>query len=136
MVVEPIDPSEHFPLPLGGRFQDNGRMLLLTEPFKFVDGDEVVEIPYGFLTDFNSVPRPLWTWFPPWQFPEAGVVHDWLYRYPGERSRQRCDEIHRRILHLKGCRKSKRVAAYLGMRAGGWKPWNEYRAQEKAAANV
>jgi hypothetical protein len=117
-----------FPLPLVGEFQDAGRHFRLVADFAYIDQKDRIVIPAGFTTDFNSIPRPLWVWFPPWQYPEAGVVHDFLYRYPGPRSRKECDEIHRTILHKLGCRKSKRVAAYLGLRAGGWHPWGAYRA--------
>jgi hypothetical protein len=121
--------------PLGGingvfDLKANGRKLTLSSAFAYRDGDVVVTVPSGFTTDFNSVPRPLWFWFPPWECPEAALVHDWLYRRPNGRSRETVDAIHRRIMELKGERKSKRVAAWLGIRAGGWKPWNEYRRHD------
>lgn len=127
-----MTPLPYFPLPLRGEFQDFGERLTLTEPFVFVDDTERIEVPAGFCTDFNSVPRPLWVWFPPWQFPEAAVIHDYLYRNPGGRNRDQCDVIHRRILHVSRCRKSKRLVAYLGLRSGGWVAWNRYRALEAA----
>lgn len=139
--------NNHFPLHLAGEFSDDGRRLTLEHPFIFDDRENGigVRVPAGFQTDFNSVPRPLWGYFPPWQYPEAGVIHDWLYKAPnafweyvpesnGFRaptrilSREECDSIHRRILELKGCRWTKRQLAYAALRAGGWKPWNSYRA--------
>jgi hypothetical protein len=123
--------SNHFPLPLVGEFQDNGRRLKLVSRFVFYDGGERIEIPPNFVTDFNSIPRPLWVWFPPWEFPEAGLVHDFLYRYPSGRSRGRCDSIHGRILELKGCRVTKRSAVRTGLWLGGWRPWNAYRKAER-----
>jgi hypothetical protein len=124
--------ADHFPDPLRGEFLDHGRRLRLTHPLTFIDGEIVLAVPAGFVTDFNSVPRPLWVWFPPWEFPHAGVVHDWLYQFPGEWSRLTCDLMHRRILEIEGCRASKRLLAFYGIRAGGWAPWNRYRQGEIA----
>lgn len=147
--------ANYFPLHLAGEFSDDGRRLTLDRPFIFEDFEKGirVEVPAGFQTDFNSVPRPLWGYFPPWQYPEAGVIHDWLYKSPqayfqwksfGDGKlgsygfdwfpatvpleRQQCDDIHRRILDLKGCRWTKRQLAYAALRSGGWVPWNKYRS--------
>ena len=130
-VIGAIDP--HFPFGgIRGEFDlsGNGRVLTLTAPFRFVDGESVIDVPEFFTSDFNSVPRPAWVWFPPWEAPEAGIVHDLLYRKPQGRSRAECDAIHRRIMELKGERLTKRYAVWLAIRAGGWKPWNRYRAEQ------
>lgn len=128
----------YFPLgEVDGRFplKENGRSFVLSRDFAYVDaidGEPVnITIPAGFRTDFNSTPRMVWAWFPPQEAPEAGVVHDAMYRDPRGRSRQQVDRIHRRIMELKGERKSKRVAAWLGIRMGGWVPWGKYRAAEQ-----
>lgn len=122
--------EQNFPLPLTGTFTDNGRRVALATPFSFVDGDVVVDVPAGFVTDFNSVPRGLWNFFPPWEYPEAGVVHDFLYRFNGV-TRSEADSIHRRILELKGCPRWKRYVAYAGIRIGGSTTWDEYRAKQE-----
>lgn len=121
----------HFPNgDVTGMFKNNGRQITLTVPFVYVDDGIVVRVPVGFCSDFNSVPRGLWNVFPPWEYPNAGIVHDWLYRYPGGRPRRAVDAIHRRILAIDGASRWFRVAAWLGIRAGGWKPWGEYRKAE------
>lgn len=131
----------YFPLgPVAGEFPftENGRRIVLLRDFAYVDqvdGRRIeVLIPRGFESDFNSTPRAIWIWFPPWECPEAGLPHDWLYQHPGEFDRGFIDRLHRRLMELKGERQSKRVAAYLGIRAGGWKPWSEYRRAEGAHA--
>lgn len=130
--------SAHFPLgAVSGEFPftENGRSLVLARDFRYVDvvdGKPVdVLVPKGFQTDFNSTPRPMWVWFPPSECPEAGVIHDGLYRTPGKYSRGDIDRIHRRIMELKCERKSKRGAAWLGIRLGGWVPWGKYRRAEE-----
>ncbi len=127
--------TDNFPLPLVGEMVDNGYSLMLTQPFLFVDGDYRVEVPSFFITDFNSTPRIMWAYFPKWEFPDAGVVHDYLYRFNGV-SRQRADEVHHRILQLRGMRKAKRNLAYYVLRAFGWAAWNKYRAEEQKEGNV
>ena len=124
-----------FNFPLGGirgtfDLSGNGRYLTLTEAFAYRDGDVVVTVPSGFVTDFNSVPRPLWVWFPPWECPEAALIHDWLYRHPNKRDRKTVDAIHKRIMELTGERTSTRIAVWLGIRAGGWVAWNGYRRED------
>lgn len=130
--------AEHFPQGgIRGEFElsGNGRYLRLTAPFSYVDGELRVDVPADFITDFNSVPRVLWGWFPPWECPEAALVHDFGYRFnPGQRTRAAWDATHRRIMEIKGERQSKRTLAYLGIRAGGWKAWNEYRERERDRA--
>lgn len=38
-------------------------------------------VPAGFVTDFASVPRWLWSIFPPHgRYSPAAVFHDWLYQ--------------------------------------------------------
>lgn len=136
--------SSHFPLPLAGVFEDDGRRFTLSQPFVYRDSEKdlVVEVPAGFRTDWNSVPGALWSWFAPWEYAEAGLIHDALYKNPsGFQSRSlrppltraQCDDIHRRILDLKGCRWTKRQAIWLALRAGGGVAWNRHRAAENAA---
>lgn len=128
--------TPNFPLGgLDGEFDPtvtDGRRFILSEDFRVVIPEEGIDftVPSGFVTDFNSVPRILWVWFAPWECPEAGVVHDYLYQHPGDMSRGDVDNVHRKIMVLKG-RDSKARIAWLGIRAGGWKPWNKYRKAEK-----
>jgi hypothetical protein len=123
--------SRYFPLPLRMEIHDNGRLATLTAPFVFIEwADQLdpiikIEVPAGFETDFNSVPRGLWNFFPPWEYPEAGVVHDYLYRLPGPHSRSEADRVHRRILEILGCPWWKRWGAWTALRSFGWVPWKE-----------
>lgn len=126
----------NFPLPLIGELQDNGSQIELEAPFHFLDFDEEgkeirrVEVPAGFISNFNSVPRIFWRIFPPWKYPEAGVVHDYLYKFNGV-TREEADKIHRRILELKGAPAFIRRFAYRSLRWFGGKAWDGYRKQEQ-----
>lgn len=123
--------TAHFPNgTVSGEFEDRGRRLTISRELVFVDGGLRVVVPVGFETDFNSVPRGLWNFFPPWEYPEAGVVHDYLYQFPAAFSRADVDAVHRRIMQIEGASRFLRTAAWLGIRAGGWKPWNTYRRRD------
>jgi hypothetical protein len=124
--------NEYFPRPLHLEPMENGHRWLLVAPFEFVDGVDFVHVPAGFVSDLNSVPRVVWWWFPKTESPAAGLVHDFLYRYPGKRTREQVDKMHLRILELLGVRKSKRMAAYYGIRIGSGGAWTRYRADEFA----
>jgi hypothetical protein len=133
--------SAIFPARLQGYFEDDSRRFTLTEDFIYADTEKDIRVvvPKGFTTDWNSVPEPLWAYFAPWEYPEAGLVHDWLYASPAgfssgalkpPLSKAQCDDIHRRILDLKGCRWTKRQAIWSMLRAFGGHAWNKHRAQD------
>lgn len=121
------------PFPFGnvcGRFFENGRKITLTAQFAyFSKAKQLFVVPEGFTSDFNSVPRGAWNFFPPWEYPEAAVTHDWLYRHPGELKRSDIDAIHREIMEVEGASRVLRWLAWGAIRVGGRKSWNNYRKQ-------
>ena len=45
-----------------------------------VDSGNLIDVPIGFMTDFASVPRPLWWFIPKWgKYGNAAVIHDFSY---------------------------------------------------------
>jgi hypothetical protein len=62
----------------------DGRFYKVTAPFNYAvgypDGKTIVHVPAGFITDFASIPRVLWSFIPPTGFyGKAAVIHDFLY---------------------------------------------------------
>lgn len=62
----------------------DGRTWYLREEFSydisFEGSGNTVNVPAGFLTDFASVPRPLWWFIPTWgRYGNAAVIHDFCY---------------------------------------------------------
>ncbi len=52
--------------------------------YRTVAGDAIV-VPAGFVTDLASVPRPVWSFYPPdGPWVKAAVVHDFLYDTQGD----------------------------------------------------
>lgn len=62
----------------------DGNTWVLRRKFSYDVGQEgsgeTIAVPAGFITDFASVPRPLWAVFPKWgKYGNAAVIHDYLY---------------------------------------------------------
>jgi hypothetical protein len=133
--VTPIITSNY---PLGGidgefnPTKKDGRTFILHEDFRIVIPEQGIDVtaPKEFVTDFNSVPRVLWVWFAPWECPEAGVIHDYLYQFPAGLTRKDVDDIHRKIMVFQGFRSTMARTVWWGIRAGGWKPWGVYRRRD------
>lgn len=86
-----------------------------------------IEVPFGFKTDFASVPRI------PFIFDvlgdiahQAAVIHDWLY-YIGIYSRHDADQVLLEAMTVTGVPLFKRQQIYWGVRIGGWVAWRGHR---------
>lgn len=87
-----------------------------------------VKVPKGFETDFASVPRYLWAFFPPdGQYSQAAVTHDFLYQKMKDltwvgpkRSRKECDQIFLEAMKELGVGVWKRQVMYRAVRLFGW----------------
>jgi hypothetical protein len=102
-----------------------------------------VRVPINFKTDFASVPRPLWSLFPPTdQYTPAAVVHDSLYQDPylylsGTRYRidkATADKIFLEAMTVLNVPAWKRNTIYFAVKFGGSKAWNDHRREEQIAA--
>lgn len=92
---------------------------LVDEPIVFEDGLMRLTVPAGFETDLASVPRALWSVFPPYgDHLKAAVVHDYLYRY-NTISRARCDAIFLAVMARYGVPAWKRWCMYGAVRLFG-----------------
>jgi len=88
------------------------------------DGDDFIDVPKGFKTDFASVPRMFWTIFPPdgiWS--QAAVLHDYNYTVK-KRSRKDCDNIFLESMQVLGVPIITRRLMFRAVRSFGWIPWN------------
>ena len=125
----------------------DGRSWRVTEPFAYhlgdPDGPESVQIPVGFVTDFASVPRLLWSIFPPTGgYGKAAVIHDWLYQrrivtcaisdgiVPRLVDRGEADAILNEAMGVLGVGRLTRWMIRCGVRVGGWVAWRNYRQAE------
>lgn len=81
-----------------------------------------VVVPKGFITDFASIPRPLWAVVggpADGKYRKIAVVHDYLYRTRGLATRQQADDVLREGMKFSGVGLVQRTLIYAGVRVGG-----------------
>ena len=118
----------------------DGRHDTLLEPLAYTTRDSAwtIVIPAGFVTDYASIPRPLWVAIPPrGRYNRPAIVHDFLYQTApiDPRTTHRCtwttaDAVLREACENVCTRATQRWVIWLGLRAGGWVTWRRYRARE------
>lgn len=116
------------------RWIDGHNWRVLTHLFQYPYGTHEVVVPFGFITDFASVPQVLWNILPPvGSYGKAAVLHDFLYRtgtwsIGGPAcSRSDADSVLRAAMVDCNVGAFSRWSIYSGVRAGGWVQWNSYR---------
>ena len=93
--------ATHNPLVIKQLQSNNWRDFQLVEPLTWHSSGGDIYVPVGFITDFASVPRAVWSWLPPYgRWSTAAVVHDYLTRlhandmaHPLAPTRADCDRI-------------------------------------------
>jgi hypothetical protein len=98
----------------------------LTEEFYFYfsedDKSTGVTVPKGFITDFASVPRILWSILPPTgRYTKAAVLHDFLYSNAShlELTRKQCDKMFLQGMEILGVKRWVRNTIYRAVRIFG-----------------
>jgi len=114
------------------RLFPDGRQREVLRPLRYQRGDEVLEVPQGFITDYASVPKIFWNIIPPsGRYARAAVLHDWLYKV-GMFSRLECDQIFKEAMKALDVAPWKRQVMFYAVRAGGWKPYNLYKKERNS----
>lgn len=89
--------------------------LEFTAPIGFTELRIVV--PAGFVTDFASTPRCLWSFFPPWgKYLKSAILHDYLYSHDGNCSRFFADALFRDTMIQEGVPAWQATAMYYAVR--------------------
>lgn len=89
--------------------------------------EEIVTVPAGFVTDLASVPRALWSIFPPHgSWAKAAIVHDYLYS-SGKTSRVYADRVFLEGMEVLGVPLLKRQLMYWAVRLFGESSFNATR---------
>jgi hypothetical protein len=94
-----------------------------------LDSDEEIIVPIGLRTDFASIPKALWSIFPPTgKYVKAAVVHDYLTTYKGSisirgkeknYSKKQVDQIFLEAMKVLGVSLPIRRAMYYSVRLFG-----------------
>lgn len=109
----------------------DGKSWALISHFHYDVGEENsgerISVEPGFVTDFASVPKLFWWFFPSWgRYGNAAVIHDWLYwtqfkQYP----RKRADDIFLEGMECLEVGWLTRNALYYAVRIVGGLSWNK-----------
>lgn len=84
-----------------------------------------ITIPAGFVTDYASIPGPLWSIASPHSdYSEAATIHDYLY-WTQSCSRLQADNIFLIAMKEDGVSDFKRWAVYRAVRGAGQRSWDE-----------
>jgi len=108
--------------------EDSGKFYaILREELAFNN----IVLEEGFETDFASVPKFLWSVFPPTLGLRGALIHDYLYQYKTV-DRRTADKILKDQWKLAGVDWLRRNAGYLLVRIFGWFVW--YKCKDKLKA--
>ena len=113
----------------------DGRTWVTRKDFGYDVGEEdsgdSIDVLIGFMTDFASVPRPLWWLFPRWgKYGNAAVIHDWCY-WEQKRSREESDRIFREAMEVLNVPKWKVLIIYYSVKLGGGPAWLGNKKRKK-----
>lgn len=98
----------------------------LLDNLVWIDKDLIaIVVKKGFITDYASIPRILWSVFPrdSGDSRRASVLHDWLYSYHLDYTRVGADMIFREALKHDGAGIIKRWLLWIAVRLVGWRFW-------------
>lgn len=105
---------------------DDNSYRLTEDFFVSLDCTETIKVPEGFKTDLASVPRlPVVYLAMGNTGHKAAVLHDWLYA-TNSYKRAVCDCYFYHALRESGINYFQAQAMYMGVRIGGWQPYNLY----------
>lgn len=91
-----------------------------------------VSVPKGFVTDFASIPRILWSILPPdGDYTYPSIIHDYLY-WTQNTSRAIADEVFKSAMIDFKISSSEINSIYSGVRAGGQAAWNSNEKLRKS----
>lgn len=107
---------------------DGKSWVIVTDDFTYDIGEEgsgdSVRVPRGMVSDFASVPRPIWWFAAPWgTHGHAAVIHDAGY-YLQLRSRPEYDRIFLEAMEVLKVGKLRRTLMYRAVRWFGGAAWS------------
>lgn len=125
--------------------RDGRSLWALQRPMTYWSGaklDERITVPAGFVTDLASIPRLVWSFYPPdGPWVKAAVVHDFLYDTQGDGrwngregvaralpySRAEADGILLEGMVARDVGRWERLVIWLSVRLGGGRGWARAR---------
>ena len=113
----------------------DGKNWVIVKEFGYDVGEEnsgeSINVPIGFITDFASVPRPLWWFTPKWgKYGNAAVIHDYCY-WEQVYDRKRSDEIFREAMEVLKVGKTRTMLLYYAVKWFGDRAWKANRERRE-----
>ena len=113
----------------------DGKTWIILSDFGYEIGEvgsgNIINVPIGTHTDFASIPRPLWAFFPRWgKYGNAAVIHDWLY-WRQVRTREESDKIFLEGMEVLEVPSWKRHTIYFVVRWFGWFAWQSNQRKQQ-----
>lgn len=101
-------------------------------PFVVIVNEHIYTVPKGFLTDLASVPRAIWSLYPPndTRTIRAAIIHDYLYCGIENISRQEADSILYDALIADGLSRYTAYKYWLAVRLFGKSHFSEYKSKD------
>ena len=85
---------------------------------------KTIIVPKNFITDLASIPRILWSIYPPFgKYTKAAVLHDYLYKKHSGFERKEADKIFREAMKVSKVDFFTRNLFYFNVRIFGKKHW-------------
>ena len=123
--------------PVTKEFAD-GRDWMIFETIEYSIGNSCVKIivPKGFVTDYASIPKPLWSFgLPPHgKYGKAAIIHDYLY-WKQDCTRKQADNLLLIAMKESGVSTLQQSEIYHGVSAGGESAW-ESNKKDRAAGLI
>jgi hypothetical protein len=123
--------------PVTKEFAD-GRDWMIFETIEYSIGNSgvIIIVPKGFVTDYASIPKPLWSFglSPHGKYGKAAIVHDYLY-WKQDCTRMQSDNLLLIAMKESGVSPSQQSEIHLGVRAGGGVAW-ESNKNDRAAGLI
>ena len=114
------------------------RQWILNEPFAYytdIMGQRThIMVPKGFITDFATTPRFIWSLYPPiGRYSKAALLHDYLYVEFDKstfKNRKTCDLIFKEAMKVSGVDWLTRNIFYWSVRIFGKFYWDKLRKKD------
>lgn len=119
------------PVPMTPFGDGNDSVLTQDLSYRIKDTVHVIVVPAGFVTDFASTPRALWSVLPPTgRYQLAAVVHDFLYWDQGCQ-REQADAIFRVAMSESNVKPRERDLMWRAVRQFGQSAWDGNAAAKR-----
>lgn len=125
--------------PLIVRFGASGNHAWLIQDLVMQYGEEEIKVPWGFKTDFASIPQAVRSLIPQLGKWTAGAVaHDFAY-WCGPSlgfTQKKADDMFLKLMDESGVSWWRRHVIHKALRIGGWCAWNSHRKDGHTVDNA